>query len=131
MRFLVTLVAAAAFSGHTAAHRGCTTHRCTVRVFSSRCSNSAPRWCVLWVIAKRRIVDPERSWLLRIPGCESSWDAELPPNSSGSTGLYQFQQATWNTTPWARYSIYDARAQAQAAAWLYEKDGGGREWVCR
>lgn len=86
---------------------------------------------MLYVIYKRHIGEPERAWLLRIPGCESGWNPNEPPNSSGSTGLYQFQQETWAGTPYGNHSIYSARWQSFAAAWLYGKDGGGREWVCR
>lgn len=86
---------------------------------------------MLLVIREHGIPEPERSWLLRIPGCESSWTPGLAPNSAGATGLYQFLPSTWAGTPYGRRSIYSARWQAEAAHWLYTKDGGGSEWVCK
>ncbi len=84
-----------------------------------------------YVIRRHRIGEPEKSWLLRVPNCESSWNPELAPNGAGATGLYQFLPSTWAGTPYGNHSIYSARWQAEAAHWLYSKDGGGSEWVCQ
>ena len=72
-----------------------------------------------------------REWMLRIPGCESSWNAGEPPNSAGATGLFQFLGSTWATTPFGGHSIYSAYWQARAAAYVYRRDGSGSEWVCK
>lgn len=81
------------------------------------------------------IGEPERSWLLRVPGCESSWNAEEPPNSAGATGLFQFLASTYTGVeaewPYGHHSIYSARWQAEAAHWVYRRDHGGSEWVCK
>lgn len=114
-----------------------------------RCSNHRPRYCVLHVIYAKGIVEPERAWLLRIPGCESSWDPlEIYPATHAGTrvlreeamagdvssGLYQFKPSTWATTPEGAGHmdrIWSAYWQAFAAAYVYARDGGGSEWVCR
>ena len=94
------------------------------------CSNARPRSCVLAVILRRRIGEPERSWLLRVPGCESGWDPRQVTPPESASGLYQFLPSTWAGTPFGRRDIFSARWQAFAADWLYRQDGGGREWVC-
>jgi hypothetical protein len=101
-----------------------------VQQSSKRCSNEKPKWCVLHVIYSKNIHGEEAEWLLRIPGCESSWKPE-EVDASGSTGLYQFMPETWASTPYSNHSILSARWQSWAASWLYEKDEGGREWVCK
>lgn len=85
----------------------------------------------MYVIYKKRIGEPERHWLLNIPTCESGWDPSEVEPSSEASGLYQFEPATWATTPYARKSVFSARWNSLAASWLYEKDGGGREWECK
>lgn len=134
----VTLANAGPTRHHGHGHRpGCWTHRCDKRAdrlyarkHRPKCSNRNPRACVEELIRQRHIGEPEAAWLLRIPGCESSWNPELPPNSAGATGLFQFLPSTWAGTPYGDHSIYSAFWQSRAAAWLYEKDGGGSEWVC-
>lgn len=115
-------------------HLGCNTKDCFIRVDNKQCSNSNPKACIRYVIGKKDIKEPERIWLLKIPGCESGWTPSDPPNSSGSTGLYQFQFPTWEgverDSGYGQHSIYSARWQAVFASWLYEHDGSGREWSC-
>lgn len=84
----------------------------------------------MWeVIHQQHIGEPERHWLLAIPGCESGWD---PLNTNGvSDGLYQFQPPTWAETPWAGFSVWLAKYQAKAAAWGYRHlPRGPGEWTC-
>lgn len=98
------------------------------------------------VIAREHIAEPERAWLQRIPGCESKWDPlAVYPSSVASTraeraqaiadddssGLYQFKPSTWRTTPYRWRSIWSAKFQALAAAFVYHRDGGGSEWECQ
>jgi hypothetical protein len=116
------------------AHTRCETHACVVRVADHKCSNTDPRYCALYIVEKKDIGEPEKVWMLEIPGCESKWNAEEPPNSSGSTGLYQFQMPTWEEvereSSYGDHSIYSARWQSFFADWLYKRDGDGREWSC-
>lgn len=135
---LVLAVAPAHHRHHGKHHRpGCNSHVCDLaadrgwaRRHRPRCSNQKPRACVWEVIRRKHIGEPEKSWLLRIPACESSWEPELAPNGAGATGLFQFLPSTWASTPYGNHSIYSAKWQSYAASWLYEKDGGGSEWVC-
>ncbi len=84
------------------------------------------------VILVDRLGAIEGSWMLRVAYCEST-DNPLAENPSGAEGLYQFMPSTFAGTAPGRagQSIWSARAQAFAAAWLYAKDGGGREWQCQ
>ena len=59
--------------------------------------------------------------------------AELPnPITSASEAAIriQFMAGTWAGTPWANQSRTDPVANAQAAAWLYNRYGPGR-WTCQ
>jgi len=69
--------------------------------------------------------------MVTVARCESGLDPNLAPNSATATGLFQFLFSTWAHTPYAGYSIYDAQANALAAAWLVRQDGGWTEWVCK
>jgi hypothetical protein len=106
--------------------------RRTPRASTHRCSNADPRACVWHVIVKDRIGEPERHWLLAIPGCESTWN---PLNTNGSSdGLYQFQPPTWEETPEGAghpERIWSAYWQAFAAHWGYHHlPAGPGEWEC-
>lgn len=69
------------------------------------------------------------SWAERIAFCESTYNPYSVNRSSGASGLFQFMPATWAGTPWASQSPFDPLANAQAAAWLYQKYGP-RQWDC-
>lgn len=113
----------------SSAHDGCHTRKCKARVAHKQCDQSHPRACVLHVIHHQRITGWRRSWLLRIPACESGWNP-YARNPSGSSGLYQFLPSTWATTPYARRSIWSAFWQPYAAAYMLRAGRSG-EWVCR
>lgn len=68
-------------------------------------------------------------WMHRIASCESGKNP-YAQNPSGASGLYQFMPGTWGTTPHGSKSIWKARWQALAAAWMYRAGRAG-EWVCR
>ncbi len=108
---------------------GCQTRACNERVAMKRCSQDRPRWCVERAILHRRFTGWAAAWMRRIPGCESGWDP-YAQNPSGSSGLYQFQPETWAGTPYGRRSIWSAKWQSLAAAWMVVQ-GRTREWVCR
>lgn len=93
------------------------------------CANSRPRDCVELVIRQQRIREPEAHWLRVIPGCESSWE---PWQVAGpNEGLYQFNVATWRSTPFAGHDPLDAYWSARAAAWGYRHlEHGKYEWAC-
>ena len=81
------------------------------------------------MIREQRIREPEAHWLRVIPGCESSWE---PWQRSGpNVGLYQFNEATWRSTPFARRDPFQAYWSARAAAWGYvHLENGPGEWAC-
>ena len=62
-----------------------------------------------------------REDMLRVARCES----DLVP-----TAVFQFKPRTWLGTPFAEYDIFDPRASANAAAWMWSQ-GRRREWVCQ
>ncbi|HEV2952627.1 MAG TPA: transglycosylase family protein [Candidatus Dormibacteraeota bacterium] len=69
------------------------------------------------------------SWALRVSACESGYN----PNSynpAGYMGLFQFAPSTWAHTPYGSSSPYDATANANAAAWLYQHSGPN-QWGCK
>ena len=69
-------------------------------------------------------------WANRIAYCESRYHPNSVNTDSGASGLFQFMPGTWGGTPWASQSPFDPVANAQAAAWLYNRYGPGR-WTCQ
>lgn len=142
-RVIATIAAAATLAAPHKADAGCKTRRCKARVTHRECSQSKPRACVLHVIYHQRISGWRRAWLLRIPGCESGWNPyayfQHPLNTTPvtayvtrndiSAGLFEFKPTTWAGTPYARRSIWAARWQAYAAAWML-RNGRVGEWAC-
>ena len=70
-----------------------------------------------------------RGDMLRVAQCESGLDP-YAVNPSGSYGLFQFVPSTWETTPYADQNIFNPRANANAAAWMWSV-GRRAEWVCQ
>src|SRR5215218_7578595 len=68
--------------------------------------------------------------MLRVARCESDLAPTAVNRSGGSYGLFQFKPRTWLGTPFAEYDIFDPRASANAAAWMWSQ-GRRREWVCQ
>lgn len=67
--------------------------------------------------------------MLRVADCES----DLVPtavNRSGSYGIFQFVPSTWESTPYGDNDIFEAWANANAAAWMWSV-GRRSEWVCQ
>ena len=65
--------------------------------------------------------------LYRVMLCESGGD---PGADNGvCKGLFQFNPGTWAGTPYGGQSIFDPRAQAMAAAWMWSQGRKG-EWTC-
>lgn len=73
---------------------------------------------------------PYAAQATRVAMCESSLNPSAH-NPSGASGLFQFLPSTWAETPWRSYSPYNAWAAANAAHWLFVRDGYSfREWTC-
>jgi uncharacterized protein YgiM (DUF1202 family) len=71
-----------------------------------------------------------RADMLRVARCESDLVPTAVNARGGSYGLFQFKPGTWLGTPFAEYDIFDPRASAHAAAWMWSQ-GRRREWVCQ
>jgi hypothetical protein len=71
-----------------------------------------------------------REDMVRVARCESDLVPTAVNRSGGSYGLFQFKPGTWLGTPFAEYDIFDPRASANAAAWMWSQ-GRRREWVCQ
>jgi uncharacterized protein YgiM (DUF1202 family) len=71
-----------------------------------------------------------REDMLRVARCESNLVPTAVNARGGSYGLFQFKPRTWLGTPFAEYDIFDPRASANAAAWMWSQ-GRRREWVCQ
>ena len=71
-----------------------------------------------------------REDMLRVARCESDLVPAAVNGPGGSYGLFQFKPDTWLGTPFAEYDIFDPRANANAAAWMWSQ-GRRREWVCQ
>ena len=73
--------------------------------------------------------DQSRQDMLRVARCESNLDP-YAVNPSGSYGLFQFIRSTWKSTPFGGEDIFDPRANANAAGWMWS-EGRKSEWVCQ
>jgi transglycosylase-like protein with SLT domain len=69
-------------------------------------------------------------WAFNVAYCESRYHPNSVNSSSGASGLFQFLPSTWAFTPEHAQSPFDPTANAQAAAWLYARDGPS-QWVCQ
>ena len=103
--------------------------KCKARIAHKRCDQQHPRWCVWHVIRHQKIRGWQRSWLLRVPACESTWNP-YAVSPGGHKGLYQFADGTWASTPYGHRSIFSAHWQPFAAAWML-RQGRRNEWACR
>lgn len=131
MRVATALAASLAVAVPAKADDGCHSRKCRARVAHRQCSQTNPRACVMHVIWHQRIHGWRRGWLLRIPGCESTWNP-WARSAGGHIGLFQFAPSTFAGTPYGRHSIWSARWQAYAAAWMIAPaQGRSGEWACR
>lgn len=71
-----------------------------------------------------------QQWALRVARCESNYNPYAVNRSSGASGLFQFLPSTWAGTPQRAQSVFDPLANAQAAAWLYQRYGPS-QWSCK
>jgi hypothetical protein len=69
-------------------------------------------------------------WAMNVAWCESRYHPTSVNSDSGASGLFQFLPSTWAFTPYARYSPFDPKYNALAAAWLYARSGPN-QWVCQ
>lgn len=128
----------------------CQSRACVERVAAKKCSQTRPRQCLLRAALHHRV---SYAVLKRKTSCESGFNpyayngaprnrkptniiygggTAARPNEyeQKSAGLMQFMPTTWNTTPYRSRSIWSAKWNALAGAWMHRVGRGG-EWVCR
>jgi soluble lytic murein transglycosylase-like protein len=66
----------------------------------------------------------------RVARCESNLDPCAVNKKGPYYGLFQFLKSTWKSTPYGNEDIFDPKAQALAAAWMWKK-GRKNEWACQ
>ena len=71
-----------------------------------------------------------REDMLRVARCESDLVPTAVNGPGGTYGIFQFKPSTWLGTPFAEYDIFDPRASANAAGWMWSV-GRRRELVCQ
>jgi hypothetical protein len=69
-------------------------------------------------------------WAVNVAYCESRYHPNSVNSDSGASGLFQFLPSTWAFTPEHAQSPFDPTANANAAAWLYQRDGPS-QWQCQ
>ena len=79
--------------------------------------------------AARKYGQSERA-MVRVARCESNLNPCAVNRSGPYYGLFQFLKSTWRSTPYRDHDIYDPKAQALAAAWMWKR-GRKDEWACK
>jgi len=110
------------------AQAGCNSDTCRERVARKQCSQKDPRACIRRAIYTYELNKSQAAWMMRVARCESGYNpyAENGP----CKGLFQFHVGTWAGTPYGRYSVYSAKWNALAAAWMVRR-GRQVEWSCK
>ena len=107
-------------------HQGCQTRRCVQRVAAQRCSQTRVVSCIHRAALRWRV---SRPMLDRKARCESGLNPYAVNPSSGTQGVFQFMPGTWASTPYGRHSVFSAKWNSLAAAWMHRVGRGG-EWEC-
>ncbi len=82
-------------------------------------------------LASRAFGIPERD-MRRVAYCESRFNPFVKNPNSMASGLFQFLDSTWASTPFhVAFPVWDPVANALAAAQIVRADGGWRQWVCK
>jgi len=98
---------------------------------SARCRARDSEDEILHYIAKAaRKYNQSKRAMVRVARCESNLDPCAVNRSGPYYGLFQFLKSTWKTTPYGDHDIYDPKAQALAAGWMW-KHGRKNEWACK
>jgi soluble lytic murein transglycosylase-like protein len=77
--------------------------------------------------AKRYDQSPKK--MVRVARCESNLDPCAVNPAGPYRGLFQFLDSTWRSTPYRHDNVYDPKANALAAAWMW-REGRRDEWTC-
>lgn len=97
---------------------------------ASAASASTGNWIIDIIYAAADRYGQSRADMLRVASCESGLDPSNYTAPYGAAGLFQFLPGTWDSTPYAGYSVYDPWANANAAGWMWAVGRRG-EWVCQ
>jgi uncharacterized protein YraI len=97
---------------------------------ASAASASTGNWIIDIIYAAADRYGQSRADMLRVASCESGLDPSNYTPPYGAAGLFQFLPGTWDSTPYAGYSVYDPWANANAAGWMWAVGRRG-EWVCQ
>jgi hypothetical protein len=68
--------------------------------------------------------------MVRVARCESNLDPRAYNPAGPYHGLFQFLRSTFKWTPYADRNIYNPRANARAAAWMWSQ-GHRDHWACQ
>ena len=79
--------------------------------------------------AARAFGQPEDD-MVRVGRCESNLDPRAVNQAGPYFGLFQFLRSTWASTPFADQDVFDPKANARAAAWMWQQ-GRRDEWTCQ
>jgi hypothetical protein len=97
----------------------------------NRCRARASEDEILRYISKAaRKYGQSKQAMIRVARCESNLNPCALNRSGPYYGLFQFLKSTWKTTPYGDRNIYDPKAQALAAGWMW-KQGRKKEWACQ
>lgn len=105
-----------------------------MRVAKKHCSQARPALCLRYAALRYRV---SFQLIRRIAWCESGLNPyayngapnnRQPVQTSKSSGLMQFMPPTFAGTPYHGHSIWSARYNALAGAWLLSRAGTG-PWV--
>jgi mannosyl-glycoprotein endo-beta-N-acetylglucosaminidase len=93
------------------------------------------QWVVDIIYAAADRYGQPREDMVRVAMCESHLDPsavnmDYANDNDRASGLFQFRPSTWATTPYADQDIFDAEANANAAAWMWSV-GRRNEWACQ
>jgi hypothetical protein len=110
----------------TQAHRGCHTRACVERVAAKFCGHGRPASCLHRAALRHRV---SYRLLRSIAWCESRlrpW-ARNSASVGGehASGLMQFLPSTFRRTRYGHRSIWSAKWNALAGAWLIRRVGTG------
>lgn len=98
---------------------------------SDRCTGNYTEQEILGFISNAaKKYGQNKNAMVRVARCESNLDPCAVNRAGPYYGLFQFLKSTWSKTPYGDQSIYDPKAQAMAAAWMW-KEGRKNEWACK
>jgi len=112
------VLAAAGFGQGGEARRRCRSNRYSEREIERIITRAARKY------------GQSKKAMLRVARCESNLDPCAVNRAGPYYGLFQFLKSTFDSTPYRDKDIFDPKANAFAAAWMWKK-GRRNEWTCQ